>query len=255
MSSNTKGFLNESEMVQYLNNKKVSELNENMKNFILSIFEDISSNSLVKAGQIGGQLKPDCYIEVDNKRKNISLKMGSGNSIHQESLNGFCSFLKQNNVSEESIDTVKLFNYGDGTTDGSGNYRLKASQYYSQNSSKIDKLNVEINSNKNLLKVLLKRFIFKGVVDNNPSVDIAYHGTINDGIWATKDEIINFLINENQHRKGIHFSSLTYQVWNRCINRNPKTENRRHIMQVKWSSMVKDVIKIIARRRNNNGNK
>lgn len=254
MSSNKNGFINQKEMVQHLNNRKVSELNENMKNFIFSIFKNISLNSLIKAGEIGGQLKPDCYIEFNGERKNISLKMGKANSIHQELLNIFCDFLKQNNVSDESIQTIRLFNYGDGTIDGSGSNRLSAKQYYSQNQLKIDKVNREINSNKDLLKQLIKRFIFKGINDDNPSVDITYHGTINEGIWVTKDEITDYLINETQTRKGIHFSSLTYQVWNRCLNYNPTMEYRRHIMQIKWSSMVKDAIEIKSRRKNNNGN-
>ena len=42
----------------------------------------------------------------------------------------------------------------------------------------------------------------------------------------------------------IHFGPLTYQIWNRCLNFNPKTENRRNVMQVKWGSLEKDLIAI-----------
>ena len=64
-------------------------------------------------------------------------------------------------------------------------------------------------------------------------------------------EIINYLLEENNDHKGVFFSNLNYQVWNRCLNYNPKTEKRRHTMQFKWSSMVNDVKDIISRRNGN----
>lgn len=248
MGSNKTGFINENEMVAYLNNKKISELNNNMKSFIMSIFDNVTLDSLIKAGKIGGQVKPDCFVEIDNVRKNISLKMGSGNSVHQEPLSLFCAFLESNGVSDSSVNTIKLFNYADGTIDGEGVHRVNASQFCLNNPILINECNQEINNNEELMIKLFNRFLFKGVLALNPVVDVAYHGTIDEGLWATREEIIEFLLQEKTEHKGIFFSNLSYQVWNRCLNYNPKTENRRHTMQVKWSSMVRDVVKITNRR-------
>ena len=46
--------------------------------------------------------KPDIIIEINNKRKNVSIKKGSGNSVHQEDIDLFIDFLTTLNISEKA---------------------------------------------------------------------------------------------------------------------------------------------------------
>ena len=72
-----------------------------------------------------------------------------------------------------------------------------------------------------------------------------YYGNEKNGIWASKEETINYLINHKcLHIKTIHFSALTYQNWCRNINKNAKSESHRNYIQIKWFSIVSDLQKI-----------
>ena len=50
------------------------------------------------------------------------------------------------------------------------------------------------------------------------------------------------MLNNKFAINSIHFGPLTYQIWNRCLNFNPNTENRRNVMQVKWGSLERDLL-------------
>ena len=81
------GFENEDLILDALNNKKFIDLNSNLKQAILDMYGDkISSDSLIKAYKKGGVNKTDLIVEIDSQKYNISIKKGTGNSVHQEKL-------------------------------------------------------------------------------------------------------------------------------------------------------------------------
>lgn len=47
MGNNTSGFENEDKLIEYLNNKKVKELNNNLKEFIFFLFKDVKEESII----------------------------------------------------------------------------------------------------------------------------------------------------------------------------------------------------------------
>ena len=100
----------------------------------------------------------------------------------------------------------------------------------------------------NILKLLFERFLFCGNSQGAPRVDVMYHGTTENGLWASTNEIIEHLLQNSNDGNAIAFSHLNYQVWNRCLNFNPKTEDRRQIMQIKWASLEADLMKIKQKR-------
>ncbi len=110
-------------------------------------------------------------------------------------------------------------------------------------------INKEFNKEKNI-KEFIYRFIMQGKSDDYDIVDALYYGNVNEGHWASKDEIIEYVVNNTFNLNSIHFGPLTYQIWNRCLNFNPNTENRRRVMQVKWGSLLNDLL-IIERNRKN----
>ena len=103
-----------------------------MQDFLSFLFErQISSHKTILSDLTqkieGKNPKPDIWIKIGNEIKFISVKEGSGNSVHQEPFKDFCKFLEDINVSEETVNHLKLYHYGDDTLDGSGETRLSTS--------------------------------------------------------------------------------------------------------------------------------
>lgn len=249
MGDNTSGFENEDELIEYLNSKKIKDLNSNMKDFIFFIFENIDEENIIQATSGKSGQKPDMIVTINNVIKRISIKKGTGNSVHQEKVDVFVEFLESINISNETINKLLKFHWGDGTSDGTGSQRISSSDYKQQFPEEIEMINKEFNKEKNI-KEFIYRFIMQGKSDDYDIVDALYYGNVNEGHWASKDEIIEYVVNNIFSLDSIHFGPLTYQIWNRCLNFNPNTENRRRVMQVKWGSLLNDLL-IIERNRKN----
>ena len=249
MGDNTSGFENEDELIEYLNSKKIKDLNSNMKDFIFFIFGNIDEENIIQATSGKSGQKPDMIITINNVIKRISIKKGTGNSVHQEKVDVFVEFLESINISNETINKLLKFHWGDGTSDGTGSQRISSSDYKQQFPEEIEMINKEFNKEKNI-KEFIYRFIMQGKSDDYDIVDALYYGNVNEGHWASKDEIIKYVVNNIFNLNSIHFGPLTYQIWNRCLNFNPNTENRRRVMQVKWGSLLNDLL-IIERNRKN----
>lgn len=249
MGDNTSGFENEDELIEYLNSKKIKDLNSNMKDFIFFIFGNIDEENIIQATSGKSGQKPDMIITINNVIKRISIKKGTGNSVHQEKVDVFVEFLESINISNETINKLLKFHWGDGTSDGTGSQRISSSDYKQQFPEEIEMINKEFNKEKNI-KEFIYRFIMQGKSDDYDIVDALYYGNVNEGHWASKDEIIEYVVNNIFNLNSIHFGPLTYQIWNRYLNFNPNTENRRRVMQVKWGSLLNDLL-IIERNRKN----
>lgn len=126
MASNSHGFNNEAIISEYLNGKKFKELNLTMKEFIKYIGTTlnlpIDNDTEVKSEtETNNKLKQDIYIFINGYKVGVSVKLGSGNSVHQEKIEDFIIFIKENcNASEEICDLWRFFIWADGTLDGTG---------------------------------------------------------------------------------------------------------------------------------------
>ena len=249
MGSNTSGFKNEDELIEFLYYKKVKDLNNNLKKFIFFLFGDIDEESIIKTTPGKSGQKPDMIITIDNNTKKISIKKGSGNSVHQEKIDLFSGFLESINIPKEIINKLLRFHWGDGTTDGSGHERISSRDYKIEFPEEIKIINKEFNKPENI-KQFVNRFIIQGKSKNYDSIDALYYGDVSEGHWASTDEIIEYVTNSIFKLDSIHFGPLTYQIWNRCLNFNPKTEERRKVMQVKWASLLNDLLNIERNRKN-----
>ena len=77
MGDNTSGFENEDELIEYLNSKKIKDLNSNMKDFIFFIFGNIDEENIIQATSGKSGQKPDMIITINNVIKRISIKKGT----------------------------------------------------------------------------------------------------------------------------------------------------------------------------------
>ena len=249
MNSYVSGVQNEVDFTEYLNNKEYHELGSNASKFIKQIHPDIKTHTKISAEKIGGMgLKPDVTIDIEQDKTFVSLKKGSGNSVHQETTSKFLLFCKNElNMSDEVRDSFLLYLYGDGTLDGKGEVedRLDGEELKTTYKSQINQIQSFLNSNK---RILLERFLVYGRrgKELNIKADYLYHGYITDGTWGPLDYIVDYLIETSEHNKsqGPSIGPLTLQTWNRNVKGNPQTENRRHSIQIKWGGNITEHINI-----------
>lgn len=250
MSSNVDGFMNETNLILYLKDKNFNDLNNNMKRFMLFLFPNIQPEDNIEAKNGKSGQKPDIEIIVNNISKNVSVKKGTGNSVHQESVYLFMDFLRSINVNHDAITELLKFHWADETDDGNGSCRLSSREYKKNHPNEIAFINKELN-NPIIAKKIINRLLFQGKDNSYDTATYIYHGNINQGKWASNDEVFDYIENNDFFMDTVHIGPLSYQSWNSCLNYNPNTENRRKVMQAKWGSLNIDLIKI-ERKRNSN---
>ncbi len=250
IGDNSAGFDNEREISSALNNHLYDSINANLRHFLDDMFKGYSlSGKWVHATTISQRMKPDFYVTVDGvpEGRYVSVKMGSGNSLHQESLESLVNYLESKNVPESVIEDLKRYHWSDGTTDNTGLERLPAKTFAKNNPALVSRLNEYFNQEQ-IRKLLIERFIFKGNYPNAPAADYLYHGTPHSGVWASRDEIVEYAKRYVVDRNCVSFGPLTYQAWNKNLERNQKAEHKRYQMQVKWGKMEEAIVDITSRR-------
>lgn len=253
IGSNAHGNQNELKIVQALNDKAFSVLNNNLKEFVKYVAEDnniiINPATLIKAEyEPNTRLKQDFYLYLEDQKYCISLKMGSGNSVHQEKCEDFIDYIKnQLNASDEVCDNFRFFLWADGTLDGTGSIakdedgniisRFTSTEFREIYSQKFKVLQDFLNDNQ---EALIKRFLFVG--RHNSKVDYVYHGSETNGFWVSTKDIIDYNI-QNSSGKGLHVGKLSLQAWN--ISKRGNTEYKRGQLQVKYSQMENDFFSLM----------
>ncbi len=243
-SQSNNGIVNEIDFVNYLNDKKVYELNPMFLDFLESLYGEMDKNLSIKCVKNNEPQKSDIFIEVNGIIKRISIKMGAKNSVHVDRITDFIHFLIENKVSREVVIEYLKYHYADGSTNGKGSKRLSGEEYKVVNQEKIDMINKEF-CNETLIKKAIKRFVTMGT-NSNYEIDAIICGTVNDFFWILKSDIYDVILSKKDiYSSGVHFGSLFCQPMNRCLNYNPLYEKKRFCMQVKWYSLFDDIISIM----------
>lgn len=233
----------ELDFVKFINYKKYSDLNPNLKEFIKFLFNNIKDEDILQCKRLNTLGKSDIKIKLKDMIKYISIKSGSQNSVHTEKLETFITFLRQIGIKEEILSILLLYHFGDGTKDGTGKIRWSAEEAKLKYTKEIKKFNQFIN-NHYCLEKLINRILFEGT-SNKIVANVIYYGDIKYGVWAEKEELLKyFLKNKCFYINTPHFSSLTYQNWCRNIYFNRKSEEHRYYIQIKWFSILSDISKI-----------
>ncbi len=121
------GIENELEIIQAIDHKKYGELSKHWQKVLTIAFGKTKPNEVIYAmkGHLGE--KADIYVRMNHLTRSFSIKSGRNVSVHTEKLSTFASFLKWCGVEEKYLNTLKLFHYGDDTTNGMGEVRRKIS--------------------------------------------------------------------------------------------------------------------------------
>lgn len=235
------GFDNEYEFVKKLNGRKVNEIDPLLEIVVKDLFPKTCYSSYIKCWRNHYRQKSDIFLKINGIMKGISIKKGSRNSVHVESIYSFTDFLIKNGVDKKSVVDFLKYHYADGTLNGTGTNRISADKYKEENLENIDKLNQIFNSEE-LIRAAIDRFVIKGV-NSEFFIDGIIYGEVDDFLWINRQDIIKaILASKDVYSTAIHFGSLTCQPKNRCLNYNKKYERDRHFIQIKWYSLFDDII-------------
>src|SRR3989339_105544 len=127
------GFDNETQIKEEINEKIYPDLNTTFKRIIKESFSNYRDSRIICKKE-GGPNKSDLLIEMNKSKKQIrlSIKKGSGNSVHQEPIEDFLKYLEEEfNISENLKNDFRLFIWGDDTLNGKGEKkdRLSATDF------------------------------------------------------------------------------------------------------------------------------
>ncbi len=238
-----KGNLHEDEMIEFLNGKKISSLSNNLRNFVIELFGIVDPNETIKCEHAIDYTKPDFVVTYKDKKKYVSMKSGNGEVVHHEKIETFFPFLKTLGVSDETINTLLLNQFGDGTIDGSGKKRFEVTDLKYMLKEKIKKANEELNQLEIILKVT-ERVLFQGVNPDVPEATVIYHGTFEHGTTVNKKQILKY-INAKKLRwfyyDSLHIGPYFLRPHARYIDSEIKSEKSRRMIDLHWPRMSVDL--------------
>lgn len=241
-NTNIDGFHNEIEIRNYLNNKKIYELNVMYKMFIDDLFGNVSKDSVIKCDVDFDNKKFDIVISINDIVKRVSVKKGINNSVHVEGISSFVHFLIDSGVSRRAVIEYLKYHYADGTTNGTGIHRISVKEYKINHQKDIDFINEQINT-PYILKRAICRFVLQGK-NSNIMVDAILYGTLNDFIWINSTDVENIIMSQiGIYSTGVHFGPLYCQPMTRCLNHNIVYDRKRFCVQIKWYTIFDDIIK------------
>ena len=242
------GFLKEDEMVHHLNGIKIKDLSNNLRNLMRDLFGVLDDEEVVHARKTDDFIKPDFIIEYRNEKKYVSMKSGKANVVHSEIITTFTAFLLENGISKETVETILLYQFGDGTTDGTGKKRLEYDQLRFNLSLRIKKANKELNADNNFIMKVIDRCVFVGTLPNAIPADCIYHGNYEFGMVATKRQFEKHIMRRNwNYINNLHIGPLQLRPHARYINSEIVSEKRRRTVDCYWPYYNAD-IEFISRR-------
>lgn len=245
------GFENEEEIVIALNDKTLKTLsNKNLVAFIKDLFPNITLHDKIYCTLCDRQVieinnrkqsmnpKQDIVIIVNEVEKFISVKKGSGNSVHEEKLETFIDFLvKELQASDEVVKSLKVFHWGDGTLDGTASpeKRLKGKDITITYAKEMGIIHDFFKENKRkIIERVLLHGAHKEIVNK---VDFIYHGSVESGVWCNIDYAIEVNQEIENEKSPISIGFFSFQNQNRNTTQNPKKESARKSIQFKWANM------------------
>lgn len=236
------GRLKEDEFVAAINGKRAEDLSHNLKHILREIFGLFDGNEIIKCGLVDKLQKPDFYIEYKGNKKYISLKTGRAETVSQEGLKQFLAYLRSWNLSVESQKTFLYYHFGDGTMDGSGKERMAYFDLIKILAPRIEALNKELNQNKDFIKDVIHRMVFKGSVDTNIQADYVYFGDVNYGVVCSEAQIFKHVDRRDWgYMDNPHIGPIQFRPHARYINSQIKKEKSRWKVDFWWANLSADL--------------
>ena len=245
------GLLVEAELAYALNNKKVNQLSNNMRNLLRCMFGVLDEDKLVQAHQLDGSSKTDVVVEYDDRYRNMSIKSGTAKNLHSENLSTFIEFLTKCGISKRTCDTICLFHYGDGTIDGSAKEERKSYRYvYGELEERIKYANKELNRDIDFIFKAVERFVFMGSSPDYTPADCIYFGDVDNGSVASKRQFIRFVEQRGySYYDNLHIGPFLLRPEARYVGKEITNEEKRHLI-VAYMPKLREDVEYMSRRFN-----
>lgn len=232
----------EKEIACAIDSKRVEDLPTNLKYVIKQLFPLINNDSLISATTYDDVFKADIKITIDDKCLNLSVKSGRATILHNEILDNFLLYLEKLGVSKRSIETIRLFHYGDETTDGTGKRRMDYNEVMTKYAERIAEANYEMNGNRLLVQSVVNRCMFDGSHEEYVKADAIYFGDVEYGVLATKQQILKHIQRKYySYYKTLHIGPLILRPDCRYVDRPVNDQRKRNRIVVYWPALDKDI--------------
>ena len=239
------GTQNEIDLVNAFNKQRFKNLNINLQNVIFEIFGEVKPNTKIKCKLTDCFIKPDIVIECEGKQAFISVKNNRAEIVHREDIKSFILFLRTFNISLETQRTILLYQYGDGTLDGSGEKRMNYHEVYDWLHARIDKANEELNGKFEIIMSTFERVLFQGVDITAQSAEYIYYGDVNYGILISRRQLERHLkTKEWGWYDNLHIGPILLRPHARYANRAIVSDERRKQITFYWPKMEADMVYI-----------
>ena len=130
------------------------------------------------------------------------------------------------------------------------NEKVKGNIYIQKYSQEINQI-IDIFNKYYIKTNLIIRFIFQGSENQLYDCDAIIYGTPNNFLWASKDEILSYLINTPTKLTGcINISNLNIKCYNRNLKNDISNMTKENDIQVKWYTLEEDLTEISENRKN-----
>lgn len=239
--ANTGKFF-ETEIIYDLDNREIKSLDPNYFYLLERLYGPVDKQKMVYCRHADPLIKPDVIITYEGKEKSISLKTGTACEVHRENIRNFIPFLRSLGISERTLKTIVLFQYGDHTFDGSGKERMTTGETFDWLEDRIKEANEELNDNKEIINAVLDRAIFQGIDPSARHADYLYHGSRVDGILVSQNQIYKYV---NKKRfdfvAHLHIGPLILRSHARYAHKKVEREESRHMLTLYWPNFRVDL--------------
>lgn len=237
-----KGFVKEDEMIINLNDHLVKDINSNLKNMLECLFGALDEKKMVKCEVVPNFAKPDIVITYDGEKRYVSMKTGSNNSVHSEYVEYFVDYLKKKGISQETLNTILLFQYGDGTIDGTGQTRMRYNEIMTKYANEIKKANEELNANPVFVCEMVCHYLFDGSRPELPSADVIYYGDIYNGYVVNRQQVRSHIRKRKWNQlNNPHIGPLLIRATARYHDKRDTYEVKRHRVDLAWLYLSEDI--------------
>lgn len=245
----TVGLKNEENLCETINGKTFNDLNTNLQYFMYYLFPHVDKEKKLRCFQTENFIKPDICISQEKELKYVSVKYGQSETLHNESIQTFIIFLKENGISNETIETYLLYHYGDGTIDGTGQRRMNSVEIRFMYDERIKKMNDEFNRSKEFIKKVADRFMFQGVNPDANKAEFIYHGDADYGVFVSRNQFMRHIEKKNWEymQTCVHIGPFVIRPHARYANKEIRNEEHRHVVAVTYPRFVQDLLYISSR--------
>lgn len=198
------------DLVDVLNGQRYRDLTPYLKDFLKTIFGKLTPTSVINVVSIHEKSKADLKITIGNVSRYIAVRGVMNSTLEELPFEVFIKFLEKLGVSETTISTIKLYYYLDGSEDGTGADKIPWPILKVILKRRLILANEELNK-KDILNIILERILFSGIEKDYKPADVIYCGTTKYGVVATKEMVMNYLINKEEIKildNSIHFGRI-----------------------------------------------